>query len=65
MLVLLVFNFTLFLDEVRALELGPGILWVAFVFAGMLALGLLQNIHLRSAATLPTRFVPSRVLASR
>ena len=28
-------------------------------------LGLLQNIHLRSAATLPTRFVPSRVLASR
>lgn len=37
-LVLLVFNFTLFLDEVRALELGPGILWVAFVFAGTLGL---------------------------
>ena len=35
------------------------------MFAGMLALGLLQNIHLRSAATLPTRFVPSRVLSSR
>ena len=37
-LVLLVFNFTLFLDEVRALELGPGILWVAFVFAATLGL---------------------------
>jgi heme exporter protein B len=37
-LVLLVFNFTLFLDEVRALELGPGILWIAFVFAATLGL---------------------------
>ena len=37
-LVLLVFNFTLFLDELRALELGPGILWVAFVFAATLGL---------------------------
>jgi heme exporter protein B len=37
-LVLLVFNFTLFLDQVRALELGPGILWVAFVFAATLGL---------------------------
>jgi heme exporter protein B len=37
-LVLLVFNFTLFLDEVRAIELGPGILWVAFVFAATLGL---------------------------
>ncbi|MFC6153515.1 rod shape-determining protein RodA [Nocardioides yefusunii] len=27
------------------------------VFAGMLAVGLLQNIHLRSAASLPTRFL--------
>jgi heme exporter protein B len=37
-LVLLVFNFTLSLDEARALELGPGILWVAFVFAATLGL---------------------------
>jgi len=37
-LVLLVFNFTLFLDEIRAIELGPGILWVAFVFAATLGL---------------------------
>lgn len=37
-LVLVVFNFTLFLDEVRAIELGPGILWVAFVFAATLGL---------------------------
>jgi heme exporter protein B len=37
-LVLLVFNFTLFLDELRALELGPGILWVSFVFAATLGL---------------------------
>jgi heme exporter protein B len=37
-LVLLVFNFTLALDEARALELGPGILWVAFVFAATLGL---------------------------
>lgn len=37
-LVLLVFNFTLLLDEVRAIELGPGILWVAFVFAATLGL---------------------------
>ncbi len=37
-LVLVVFNFTLFLDEIRARELGPGILWVAFVFAATLGL---------------------------
>lgn len=37
-LVLVVFNFTLSLDEARALELGPGILWVAFVFAATLGL---------------------------
>ncbi len=37
-LVLLVFNFTLFLDEIRAIELGPGILWVALVFAATLGL---------------------------
>lgn len=37
-LVLLVFNFTLFIDEERAADLGPGILWVAFIFAGTLGL---------------------------
>jgi heme exporter protein B len=37
-LVLLVFNFSLALDESRALELGPGILWVAFIFAATLGL---------------------------
>jgi heme exporter protein B len=37
-LVLLVFNFTLALDDTRARELGPGILWVAFVFAATLGL---------------------------
>jgi heme exporter protein B len=37
-LVLLVFNFSLALDEARALELGPGILWVSFVFAATLGL---------------------------
>lgn len=37
-LVLLVFNFTLALDQERAMELGPGMLWVAFVFAGTLGL---------------------------
>jgi len=37
-LVLLVFNFSLALDETRALELGPGILWTAFIFAGTLGL---------------------------
>ena len=35
------------------------------MFAGMLALGLLQNIHLRSSSSLPTRFVPVRSLVSR
>jgi rod shape determining protein RodA len=36
------------------------------MFAGMLAIGLLQNIHLRSTASLPTRYtMPVRVLASR
>jgi rod shape determining protein RodA len=36
------------------------------MFAGMLALGLLQNVHLRSSAALPTRLLSSsRVLASR
>jgi rod shape determining protein RodA len=34
------------------------------MFAGLLAVGLLQNIHLRSTASLPTRFsVPPRVYA--
>lgn len=37
-LVVVVFNFTLALDEVRALELGPGILWTAFVFSATLGL---------------------------
>ncbi len=35
------------------------------MFAGMLAIGLLQNIHLRGAPALPTRFSPGRVLSSR
>ena len=36
------------------------------MFAGMLAVGLLQNIHLRSTASVPTRYVmPVRVLAAR
>ncbi|GAB3769065.1 rod shape determining protein RodA [Nocardioides ginsengisegetis] len=36
------------------------------MFAGMLAIGLLQNIHLRSTASVPTRYVmPVRVLTSR
>jgi rod shape determining protein RodA len=36
------------------------------LFAALLAVGLLQNIHLRSTAALPTRYVaPRRVLASR
>jgi rod shape determining protein RodA len=36
------------------------------MFSGLLAVGLLQNIHLRSTASLPTRYVlPVRVLASR
>ncbi len=36
------------------------------MFAGMLAVGLLQNIHLRSTTTAPTRYtMPLRVLAGR
>lgn len=35
------------------------------MFAGMLAVGLLQNIHLRGASALPTRFVQARSLVSR
>jgi rod shape determining protein RodA len=34
------------------------------MFAGMLAIGLLQNIHLRGTPALPTRFSASRVLAA-
>lgn len=37
-LVLLVFNFTLPLDGDSVLTLGPGILWVSFIFAGSLGL---------------------------
>ncbi len=37
-LVLLIFNFTLPTDGESALTLGPGILWVAFIFAGSLGL---------------------------
>lgn len=37
-LVLLVFNFTLSLDQALALTFGPGLLWVSFVFAGTLGL---------------------------
>jgi len=35
------------------------------LFAAMLAVGLLQNIHLRSSAPLPTRFATPRVMAGR
>jgi len=36
------------------------------MFAGLLAIGLLQNIHLRSTATLPARYtMPARVLVPR
>jgi rod shape determining protein RodA len=36
------------------------------LFAGMLAIGLLQNVHLRSTTSLPTRFLaPARVLSGR
>ncbi|MGB0102508.1 MAG: rod shape-determining protein RodA [Nocardioides sp.] len=36
------------------------------MFAGMLAIGLLQNIHLRSTASVPNRFtMPDRVLSAR
>jgi len=36
------------------------------MFASMLAIGLLQNIHLRSTSSIPTRFVvPSRMVISR
>jgi heme exporter protein B len=38
LLVLLVFNFTLPLDSESTLAFGPGILWVAFIFAGSLGL---------------------------
>ncbi|MCW2791317.1 MAG: rod shape-determining protein RodA, partial [Nocardioides sp.] len=39
---------------------------VSSLFEGMLAIGLLQNIHLRSTAQVPTRYtMPVRVLASR
>jgi rod shape determining protein RodA len=34
------------------------------MFAGMLAIGLLENIHLRGTPALPTRFSASRVLAA-
>ena len=37
-LVLLVFNFTLALDRESARQLGPGVLWVAFIFSGSLGL---------------------------
>jgi rod shape determining protein RodA len=36
------------------------------MFAGMLAIGLLQNIHLRTTASLPTRYArPARQLVAR
>jgi heme exporter protein B len=38
LLVLIVFNFTLALSGDEALRLGPGFLWVAFAFAGILSL---------------------------
>ncbi|MFQ6002020.1 MAG: heme exporter protein CcmB [Anaerolineae bacterium] len=38
LLVLVVFNFTLFLTPQEAIRLGPGFLWISFTFAGLLAL---------------------------
>ena len=35
------------------------------MFAGMLAVGLLQNVHLRSSSALPTRLAPTQVLVRR
>jgi rod shape determining protein RodA len=35
------------------------------MFASLMAIGLLQNIHLRSGGSLPTRFVAPRVLVGR
>ncbi|MCB0832769.1 MAG: heme exporter protein CcmB, partial [Bacteroidetes bacterium] len=37
-LVLVTFNFTMTPDKEQILQLGPGILWVAFTFAGTLGL---------------------------
>ena len=52
-LVLVVFNFTLALDETRALELGPGILWTAFIFAS--TLGLKPELRGRARESEPLR----------
>jgi len=38
LLVLVIFNFALDLSAARAADLAPGVLWVAFAFAGVLAL---------------------------
>ena len=35
------------------------------MFASLMAIGLLQNIHLRSGGSLPTRTVAPRVLVGR
>jgi rod shape determining protein RodA len=35
------------------------------MFAGMLAIGLLQNIHLRSVGSIPTRFLAAPRTTSR
>ena len=38
LLVLVIFNFTFDFTTVEFGELGPGVLWVTFVFAGVLSL---------------------------
>ena len=38
LLVILIFNFSINLSIVKASEVGPGILWVAFLFAGTIGL---------------------------
>ena len=46
----------------EAVAVGMG----SSMFAGMLAIGLLQNIHLRATASLPTRYArPVRHLMTR
>ncbi len=39
LIVVLVFSFALDLRSARAIEVAPGVLWVAYAFAGMLGLG--------------------------
>ncbi|MGE5139226.1 MAG: heme exporter protein CcmB, partial [Rudaea sp.] len=39
LLVLVIFNFAFELKSVEMVALGPGVLWVAFTFSGILGLG--------------------------